>query len=233
VAVASPASYEPSGTRDIASATATGRSESVSQDAQVVRWVDGDTVVTTRGTVRLIGIDTPEVGRCGSAKATSRAKRLAPAGTRIDLGNPTSVSDQDKYGRLLRYVDRGSVDVGLRQIRAGAVARYDSRTGYARHPRQGRYIRADRDHRNYTCSSNTTGGGGGGGGTGGAGGNASDAPVPGTWNCPASAPIKGNQGSPEWIYHMPWNAYYDATNPEECFATEAAARAHGYRAARI
>ena len=41
--------------------------------AQVVRWVDGDTVETTVGTVRLIGMDTPERGAPCSAKATANA----------------------------------------------------------------------------------------------------------------------------------------------------------------
>jgi hypothetical protein len=59
------------------------------------------------------------------------------------------------------------------------------------------------------------------------------APVPGTWDCPSYAPIKGNQGSNGWIYHLPRNEYYDATNPEECFATESAALAAGYRPAKV
>jgi micrococcal nuclease len=49
-------------------------------------------------------------------------------------------------------------------------------------------------------------------------------------DCPASAPIKGNADS--GIYHTQGSATYDETHPEECFATEAAARAAGYRAAR-
>lgn len=48
-----------------------------------------------------------------------------------------------------------------------------------------------------------------------------------SWNCPAWAPIKGNQDS--MIYHLPGGAYYARTNPEECFRTEAAANAAGYR----
>jgi endonuclease YncB( thermonuclease family) len=196
--------------------------EASSTTATVVRWSDGDTVVTNRGTVRLIGIDTPEVGRCGSASATALAKRLAPAGTRITLGNPASVRNKDRYGRLLRYVNRGRVDIGLRQIRAGAVARYDSRDGYQWHSRQARYHRADRRNANYSCGGSTTGGD-----------MKSYAPIPGTWNCPSYAPIKGNQGSNGWIYHMPWNQYYSVTNPEECFATEAAAVAAGYRPAKV
>jgi micrococcal nuclease len=50
-------------------------------------------------------------------------------------------------------------------------------------------------------------------------------------DCPQSAPIKGNQSS--GIYHMPGDAYYDVTDPEECFASEAAAQAAGYRAAEV
>jgi hypothetical protein len=50
-------------------------------------------------------------------------------------------------------------------------------------------------------------------------------------NCPPSAPIKGNASS--GIYHMPEDAYYDATHPEECFATPQDAEAAGYRAAEV
>jgi len=49
--------------------------------------------------------------------------------------------------------------------------------------------------------------------------------------CPASAPIKGNQGSRGWIYHLPTGAAYKMTHPEQCFATEAGAVAAGYRKA--
>lgn len=53
-------------------------------------------------------------------------------------------------------------------------------------------------------------------------------------DCPASHPIKGNQGSRStdtWIYHMPGGGSYAVTDPEECFSTEAAAQAGGYRKA--
>ena len=55
-------------------------------------------------------------------------------------------------------------------------------------------------------------------------------PISGTWNCPAWAPIKGNASS--MIYHVRGGQFYDRTNPEECFATEAAARNAGYRKAQ-
>ncbi|GAA1180912.1 hypothetical protein GCM10009584_23660 [Ornithinimicrobium humiphilum] len=52
-----------------------------------------------------------------------------------------------------------------------------------------------------------------------------------SWNCPSWAPIKGNANS--GIYHMPYQRYYDATKPEDCFRTEAAAVAAGYRKAKV
>lgn len=48
-----------------------------------------------------------------------------------------------------------------------------------------------------------------------------------------SCNIKGNQGSNGWIYHLPGMPFYDRTNPEQIFCTEAEARAAGYRRARV
>ena len=75
-----PAPAEPQATRSSAGSTATP-------------------CVTSRGTVRLIGIDTPEVGKCGAKKATRIARRLAPVGSTVRLGNPSSVQNTDKYDR--------------------------------------------------------------------------------------------------------------------------------------
>lgn len=49
----------------------------------------------------------------------------------------------------------------------------------------------------------------------------------GDGECPSAAPIKGNADS--GIYHVPSGQFYDVTNAEECFASEAAAVAAGYR----
>jgi len=188
--------------------------------ARVGYVVDGDTIRVANGAyVRVIGIDTPERGDCGYAKATQHAKNML--GNQVRLINPASVNDQDKYGRLLRYVQTlGGRDLGLAQIKDGARARYDSRDGYQWHPRQGRYHYADAHHANYRC--------GGGGGSS----HSYRAYWPiSTYRCPASAPIKGNESS--MIYHMPGQAYYAVTTPEYCFKTQAAARWYGFRAAKV
>ncbi len=109
-----------------------------------VRYVvDGDTIRLANGRyVRLIGIDTPEVGRPYYQAAKRNLDRLI--GARIQLVNPVSVDDRDHYGRQLRYVQSNGRDTGLAQLRIGyAHARYDSRDGYDRHPRQAQYRSAD------------------------------------------------------------------------------------------
>ena len=122
--------------------------------ATVTGWVDGDTVRTTKGTVRLIGMDTPERGEECDNAATRSARRLAPAGSRVTLVRVLGRDNVDGYGRKLRYVRSVNAwDVGLRQIKRGlADARYDGRDGYERHPRQALYRRADANHPDRDCT---------------------------------------------------------------------------------
>jgi hypothetical protein len=113
------------------------------QTRYVSRVIDGDTLELASGVdVRIVGIDTPERGECGFDAATANMERLV-LGKRVRL----RVSDEnaDRYGRLLRYVNVGRIDVGHQQIRAGlAIARYDSRDGYGYHARENRYIATDK-----------------------------------------------------------------------------------------
>ena len=109
--------------------------------------VDGDTIRLRSGVyVRLIGIDTPEVGQCGYRGAKRKLDRWVGGSAR--LANPAGVDDRDHYGRLIRYVHDSRRDTGLGLLRLGlAKARYDGRDGYDRHPRQATYRRADRKNR--------------------------------------------------------------------------------------
>lgn len=117
----------------------------------VVHVVDGDTLDLRNGrTVRLAGIDAPEVGQCGYKRARNTLAGLV-LGKRVTLG--ASDEKQDQYGRLLKYVDVGKTDAGLRLIKSGlAIARYDSRDGYGYHPREPRYIAADRASAAFACA---------------------------------------------------------------------------------
>jgi endonuclease YncB( thermonuclease family) len=127
------------------------RQEKPERTYLVTHVVDGDTVDLGNGeTVRLVGIDTPEMGECGYERATEALTNLV-GGRLVTLGE--SDEDRDQYDRLLRYVDRGAVDAGLTMIESGlAIARYDSRDGYGRHPREDRYIEADRRSPDVGCA---------------------------------------------------------------------------------
>ncbi|MGC5221924.1 thermonuclease family protein [Micromonospora sp. DT81.3] len=105
-------------------------------------WVvDGDTIETSDGTVRIIGIDAPERGVCGYAEAAALVSSLLSKADPAILELPEGQNDEDRYGRMLRHVDTAQgVDVGLSLLTAGlAVARYDSTDGYPAHPRETDY----------------------------------------------------------------------------------------------
>lgn len=106
----------------------------VVQPARVTQVVDGDTVDVAlasgaRRSVRLVGIDTPEVYgglECGGAAASAALKRQLPVGTRVRLVSDPSQAAVDRYGRLLRYVHRvaGGRDVNRSQVRSGMARVY-------------------------------------------------------------------------------------------------------------
>jgi hypothetical protein len=50
--------------------------------------------------------------------------------------------------------------------------------------------------------------------------------------CPDYAPVKGNQGSNGWKYHIPGGRWYNITHPEQCFVTGEDAEAAGYEYAK-
>jgi micrococcal nuclease len=100
------------------------------EDGRVTRVVDGDTLhVRVDGrdeTVRLIGIDTPELHRpgtpvqCGAQAATHVMEQLAD-GQRVELVDDPSQDDRDRYGRRLAYAvtEGGDVDLGEAMLRRG------------------------------------------------------------------------------------------------------------------
>ena len=84
--------------------------------AKVIEVVDGDTVRIRLGSddesVRLLGIDTPEVKdprkpvQCFGVEASNATNKLLPKGTTVRLVR--DVEARDRYGRLLAYVYRST-----------------------------------------------------------------------------------------------------------------------------
>lgn len=103
----------------------------IQEVATVDYVIDGDTidVITPSGEthrVRLLGINTPEVshddepGQCGGEEAAEQLRALLPEGTRVHLQSDTAADDEDRYGRLLRYVElETGDDAGYELVSAG------------------------------------------------------------------------------------------------------------------
>lgn len=97
------------------------------QRARVLWVVDGDTLKVRlangrRKTVRLIGIDTPEVYgtvECGGKAASASMRRLTPRGTRVVLVSDPTQDRVDRYGRILRYVMKAGRDMNRTQVARG------------------------------------------------------------------------------------------------------------------
>jgi endonuclease YncB( thermonuclease family) len=97
-----------------------------SESGIVERVTDGDTLRLRDGRrVRLVQIDAPERDtECYGRAAGAALARLAPPGTRVTLERDPSLDARDGYGRLLRYVLVGELDVNLELVRLGAAAPY-------------------------------------------------------------------------------------------------------------
>jgi micrococcal nuclease len=112
----------------LAGAAQTASSGAFKLRGTVTYVVDGDTVhVAVAGRdekVRLIGIDTPEVGQCDAAKATTLARRLAQ-GRPVTLVGDATQATRDRYGRLLAYVVlSGGRDLGYQELARGYARVY-------------------------------------------------------------------------------------------------------------
>ena len=111
----------------------------------VLAVIDGDTLDTDDGRVRVFGINAPEVGKPLAEDATRRVEDLVPVGTTVLLWRSPGSDDRDRYDRLVRTVYReDGTDVGDDLVRAGlAVAfvqysdRYLSAEGAAKAKRLG------------------------------------------------------------------------------------------------
>lgn len=97
------------------------------ESARLAHVVDGDTIALTSGKrVRLLQIDTPEVGsgECYSRAAAKELRRLVPVASALSLEADAPLDLTDRYGRLLRYVHAGGRNVNVELVRRGAATVY-------------------------------------------------------------------------------------------------------------
>jgi len=216
--------------------------------AQVLRVVDGDTIHVSLNnkdiTIRMIGIDTPETVdprkpvQCFGKEASNHAHQLLDGAT-VYLEQDTSQGDYDKYNRLLRYIWMSDGRLFNQvMIAEGYAFEYTYNLPYNYQTQFKSAQRNAQDQQLGLWSPNTCNGFHGaiaatattipiisGGGSSNGGGsttiNADSAPC-------LVGQIKGNRKS--MIYHVPDGAFYAKTHVTvECFDSESAAIAAGYR----
>jgi len=201
--------------------------------------IDGDTIkVSIDGkieSIRLIGIDTPELGdsrstvACFAEKAAARAREIL-LNQEFELENDPSQGDRDKYQRLLRYIILGDrTNFSQKMIAEGYANEYTYQSNTYRY--QADFKAAEKAAKEKglglwspnSCDSKSL--------------ETTPKSVP---SAPISTKkdgceIKGNISSKgEKIYHVPSGSYYDKTTIDEnagerWFCTEAEAIAAGWR----
>ncbi|OLT30956.1 hypothetical protein BJF82_01885 [Kytococcus sp. CUA-901] len=217
-----------------------------SESGPVVKVVDGDTidVATANGTerIRIIGLDTPEIGECGFSEASAAMADLV-GGRSVELVRDPTQDNRDRYGRLVRHVHRGGTSAAVEMIRRGHSAEY---LYGAEYQNRSAHLRAEREARAAKVGMWSTRG------------CATPTPTPSPTPTPtepvtvvappeptptAPAPtgscrIKGNiSSSGEKIFHSPGQAHYERTKisldkGERWFCSAADAVKAGWRAAK-
>ncbi|OIO55546.1 hypothetical protein AUJ46_01090 [Candidatus Peregrinibacteria bacterium CG1_02_54_53] len=106
-----------------------GESQQVSQTAEVVSVIDGDTIRVKLADgkeqkVRVIGLDAPEVSplQCFGKESSNHLSSFI-AGKGVTLESEPQ-DDRDIYGRLLRYISFNGQDIGAAMIRDGYAESY-------------------------------------------------------------------------------------------------------------
>lgn len=224
---------------------------------QVLRVADGDTIhINYNGKdekVRFIGLDTPETKdprkpiQCFGREATAKMTEFAE-NKNVRLEFDKTQGERDKYGRILAFVySEDNKNLAYEMIRQGYGNEYTYNSNPYKY--QNEFKEAARKAREEnkglwaenTCAGNAT--------------KPADstapklqpapaynpAPAPRPRTAPAPQPqqsqgacvIKGNIGRNGKIYHMPGQKYYNKTNPEAIFCSEAEAQSAGFRRSRV
>ena len=202
---------------------------------KVVSVPDGDTIVVRVGEgterVRVIGLDTPEIGseECFAVEAAREARALVQGRTVLLSADPTQ-DDRDRYGRVLRHVTMADGRSMAQVLIAG---------GFGREYTYDRPYAGRAEHRSAQAAARQGRLGIWGPACATARPAASLTPLAGGLPTPSgTCVIKGNIASDgEHIFHVPGQRHYDVTRVDEakgerwfCSVTEA--QAAGFRAAR-
>jgi len=202
----------------------------------VARSADGDSLEVNGKRVRLFGIDAPEFDQactrggaqwaCGAEAADQLSRLVTGREVRCE---PTGV---DQYQRLLARCTVGATDINEAMVERGlAIAYRKYSNDYVAAESRAKVAKRGMWAGTFETPSSVRA-------RGQTNWSASRPPR----SRPSAPPqrfsggcvIKGNKSRRgEWIYHVPGMPYYNQTQAEEMFCSEADARAAGYRRAIV
>jgi endonuclease YncB( thermonuclease family) len=84
--------------------------------------IDGDTVYVEGERVRLVQVDTPELGTCYARQAKEYTQNFLNSEGPITLVRDTNLDNKDTYGRSLRYLFKGKYAKQIEQYARNAKA---------------------------------------------------------------------------------------------------------------
>lgn len=94
-----------------------------SESAVVSRVIDGDTIEILGGTkIRFVGINTPEKSETNYLQAKTNMENMV---SNKSVHLVKDITDEDKYGRKLRYVFTEDKFVNAEQVSAGLASSYE------------------------------------------------------------------------------------------------------------
>jgi endonuclease YncB( thermonuclease family) len=81
--------------------------------------IDGDTIVVNHQHVRVLQINTPEIGTCYADQARQFTQDFLTSRSKLMLTKDPVLDIEDEYGRSLRYVFKGKQNLSLELVRRG------------------------------------------------------------------------------------------------------------------
>lgn len=81
--------------------------------------IDGDTIVINDKHIRVLQVNTPELGECYADQARHFTQEFLSKRASLTLKADPSLDQSDKYGRSLRYVFKGKENLSLELVRKG------------------------------------------------------------------------------------------------------------------
>jgi micrococcal nuclease len=81
--------------------------------------IDGDTIAIQDQRVRVLQVDTPELGECYADQARQFTQKFLSKRASLTLKADPVLDKSDKYGRSLRYVFKGKENLSLELVRRG------------------------------------------------------------------------------------------------------------------